>query len=549
MLSSQNPTKTNSWKALNSHQRELSTIQLNSEFKNNPLRYSDLSFQFNDILFDFSKNLVNKDTIALLEELFIECKVRESIMAMFTGEKINETEGRSVLHVALRDFSSSSFKIDGQDIIAPIQKVLKKMKDFSERINSGEWKSYSGQRITDIVNIGIGGSDLGPQMVYDALKPYHTANLKCHFVSNVDGAHIAETLRELNPETTLFIIASKTFTTQETMTNAESAKRWFLKGGGSQIDVAKHFVAVSTNKKQVVEFGIDPNNMFEFWDWVGGRYSLWSSIGLSLTCGLGFENFKELLMGAHEMDLHFKNTSFRSNIPLLMAAIGIWYTNFLGATSEAIIPYDQNMHRFAAYFQQANMESNGKSIDRDGNAIDYSTGPIVWGEPGTNGQHAFFQLLHQGKHLIPIDFIGFKKSHYKDSDHHLKLISNLIAQSEALMKGKSKAEVSKELLSQGLEPKAVEKLVPFKVFDGNKPSTVILGSISDPKTLGSLVAAYEHKIFAQGVIWNIFSFDQWGVELGKALAKTILSELAEAKITEDHDSSTLNLMKSLLSEE
>lgn len=462
---------------------------------------------------------------------------------MMDGQKINETENRAVLHTALRNSDGKEVFVDGKAVNPEVESVLSQMKDFSERLISGEWKGYSGKSIQNIVNIGIGGSDLGPLMVYEALKPFQN-HLKCYFVSNVDGAHVAETLKGLNPEETLFIIASKTFTTQETMTNAHSARDWFLNSSASETDIAKHFVAVSTNEEKVSEFGIDPANMFVFWNWVGGRYSVWSAIGLSLVCGLGFANFKSFLEGASSMDQHFTQKPFHENIPMLMAAIGIWNVNFLGAESEAIIPYDQNMHRFAAYFQQGNMESNGKYIDREGKKVNYATGPIIWGEPGTNGQHAFFQLMHQGTRLIPADFIAFAESHYDLSDHHVKLLSNFLAQTEALMMGKSRNEVEAEMKAKGMSEEEIAKIAPFRVFEGNRPTTSIVGKKSDPFSLGALIAAYEHKIFVQGVVWNIYSFDQWGVELGKQLANTILPLLTNNEKV-DKDASTKGLIEYL----
>jgi len=467
--------------------------------------------------------------------------LKDAIEAMFTGIRINQTEKRSVLHVALRNRSSSPMMADGQDVMPEVNKVLKQMADFSSRLLSGEWKGYTGKAITDIVNIGIGGSDLGPYMVTEALKPY-AKNIRPHFVSNVDGTHIAETLKHLDPETTLFIIASKTFTTQETMTNAESARDWLLQKSGGKADVARHFVAVSTNTAAVTSFGIAPENMFVFWDWVGGRYSLWSSIGLSIVCTIGYENFVQLLEGAHAMDKHFRETPFEKNIPVILALLGVWYNNFFGAASEAILPYDQYMHRFAAYFQQGNMESNGKAVGRDGEPVHYQTGPVIWGEPGTNGQHAFYQLIHQGTKLIPCDFLAPAISQNPIGDHHAKLLSNFFAQTEALMKGKTREEVENELKASGMGKEEIDFQASFRVFDGNRPTNSIMFKQLTPRTLGSLVAMYEHKIFVQGVIWNIFSLDQWGVELGKVLAKKILSELTTDAPVTSHDSSTNGLI-------
>ncbi len=533
MLPKLNPTQTQAWKSLTDHFNSSKHSHLRDMFKADSERFTKFSTVFEGIIWDFSKNRIDNKTLDLLEQLFNECGVAEAVDAQFTGQVINETEKRAVLHTALRNFSNRPVMLDGEDVMPAVKAELKKMKLFSQKLQAGDWKGYTGKSITDIVNIGIGGSDLGPAMMYEALKPYHLSRLNCHFVSNIDEAHIRETLKNLDTETTLFIIASKTFTTQETMTNAMTARKWFLEKAPEQA-IAQHFVAVSTNEEKVSEFGIDTRNMFVFWDWVGGRYSVWSTIGLSLCCGIGYENFEAILQGAFSMDEHFRTESFRKNIPMLMAAIGIWYVNFCGAESEAIIPYQQNLHRFAAYFQQGNMESNGKSVDRNGRPVTYNTGPIVWGEPGTNGQHAFFQLIHQGTRLIPCDFIGFVNSHYPDADHQNKLMANFFAQTEALMKGCSFEEVS-----QGVEDDSLEaRQVPYRIFEGNKPTTSILGNILDPFTLGILVAAYEHKIFVQGVVWNIYSYDQWGVELGKKLANQILPELQQAKSVDAHDVST-----------
>ncbi|WP_421750635.1 glucose-6-phosphate isomerase [Croceimicrobium sp.] len=540
MLKRIDPSQTKAWTQLESKAREMRAKHLNDLFAEDPNRFEKMKREHKDLLFDFSKNLIDQESFALLEALFAECGVKEGIQSMLSGEKINETEDRAVLHTALRNFSDEEILVDGQSVNEDIENVLEQMQDFSDLIISGNWKGYSGKTIKHIVNIGIGGSDLGPLMVYEALKPYHN-HLHCHYVSNVDGAHINETLKDLDPEQTLFIIASKTFTTQETMTNARSAREWFLRSNASENDIAKHFVAVSTNREKVIDFGIDPTNMFVFWDWVGGRYSVWSAIGLSLACGLGYKNFEKFLRGAHSMDRHLAEADFKDNIPMQMAALGIWYVNFLGAESEAIIPYDQNMHRFAAYFQQGNMESNGKYIDRNGEKVSYATGPIIWGEPGTNGQHAFFQLMHQGTRFIPADFIAFAESHYNMGDHHLKLLSNFLAQTEALMVGKTRAEVEAEMTAKGNSEEEIAKIAPYRVFEGNRPTTSILGQKSDPESLGALVAAYEHKIFIQGIVWNIYSFDQWGVELGKALANTILPLLSEGGEI-DKDASTKGLI-------
>jgi len=524
------------------HMREL--------FEEDSTRFEKFQLSFNDILIDYSKNIITEETIELLIELAGEVGLKESIDAMFKGDKINQTEHRSVLHVALRNRTNTPVYVGGKDVMPEINKVLEQMKSFSEQLLSGHWKGFSGKRITDLVNIGIGGSDLGPLMVTEALRPYHTA-IKPHFVSNVDGTHIGETLKNLDPETTLFVIASKTFSTQETMTNAESAKAWFSEKTHGKGEVAKHFVAVSTNTKSVTEFGVAPENMFVFWDWVGGRYSLWSSIGLSIACTIGFENFTQLLQGAHEIDTHFKEQPFEKNIPVILALLGVWYGNFYDAHSEAILPYDQYLHRFAAYFQQGNMESNGKSVDRNGEAVLYQTGPIIWGEPGTNGQHAFYQLIHQGTKLIPCDFIAPAISQNPLGDHHVKLLSNYFAQTEALLLGKTEAIVEAELKKAGMNSEEIKFHLPYRVFSGNKPSNSILFKKLNPHTLGSLIAMYEHKIFVQGVIWNVFSFDQWGVELGKVLAKKILPELTSNDLISSHDSSTnglINYFKRLKSE-
>lgn len=534
-------TTTQAYKYLADHFIDINNKNLKDFFKSDNQRFNKFSIGFNDILVDYSKNRIDEQTVALLIQLAKECRVKEAAEAMFSGEKINVTENRPVLHIALRNRSNAPIYVDGKDVMPDVNKVLQQMKTFSEAIISGEWKGFSGKTITDVVNIGIGGSDLGPVMVTEALRPYKN-HLNMHFVSNVDGTHIAETLKPLNPETTLFLIASKTFTTQETMANAHSARDWFLIGGGNEKDIAKHFAALSTNTKAVAEFGIDTKNMFEFWDWVGGRYSLWSAIGLSIVLSIGFENFTELLTGAHEMDLHFKNTEADQNIPVIMALIGIWYNNFFEAETNAILPYDQYMHRFAAYFQQGDMESNGKHVDRNGEPVDYSTGPIIWGEPGTNGQHAFYQLIHQGTKLIPCDFIAPAQSHNPMGEHHPMLLSNFFAQTEALMNGKTRDEVAAELKASGKSDGEIEKLAPFKEFDGNRPTNSILVKKITPRTLGSLIAMYEHKIFVQGIIWNIYSFDQWGVELGKQLAGKILPELKNNDGVSSHDSSTNGLI-------
>ncbi|PRM16396.1 Glucose-6-phosphate isomerase [Haemophilus influenzae] len=538
-----NPTHTQAWKALEAHKTELSNTTIQDLFKQEKNRFDDYSLTFNNqILVDFSKNNINQTTLSLLRQLAQECALDSAKEAMFTGKKINRTENRAVLHTALRNRANTPVLVDGKDVMPEVNAVLAKMKDFCQRIISGEWKGYTGKAITDVVNIGIGGSDLGPYMVTEALRPYKN-HLNMHFVSNVDGTHIAETLKKVNPETTLFLVASKTFTTQETMTNARSARDWLLKAAKDESAVAKHFAALSTNAKDVEKFGIDTNNMFEFWDWVGGRYSLWSAIGLSIALSIGFENFEALLNGAHEMDKHFRSSPIEQNIPTTLALVGLWNTNFLGAQTEAILPYDQYLHRFAAYFQQGNMESNGKYVDRDGNVINnYQTGPIIWGEPGTNGQHAFYQLIHQGTTLIPCDFIAPAQSHNPLADHHNKLLSNFFAQTEALAFGKTKEEVEAEFIKAGKSLDDVKNIVPFKVFTGNKPTNSILVQKITPFTLGALIAMYEHKIFVQGVIFNIFSFDQWGVELGKQLANRILPELTDSEKISSHDSSTNGLI-------
>ena len=537
-----NPTQTAAWQALQKHFDEMKDVTIADLFAKDGDRFSKFSATFDDqMLVDYSKNRITEETLAKLQDLAKECDLAGAIKSMFSGEKINRTENRAVLHVALRNRSNTPILVDGKDVMPEVNAVLEKMKTFSEAIISGEWKGYTGKAITDVVNIGIGGSDLGPYMVTQALRPYKN-HLNMHFVSNVDGTHIAEVLKKVNPETTLFLVASKTFTTQETMTNAHSARDWFLKAAGDEKHVAKHFAALSTNAKAVGEFGIDTANMFEFWDWVGGRYSLWSAIGLSIVLSIGFDNFVELLSGAHAMDKHFSTTPAEKNLPVLLALIGIWYNNFFGAETEAILPYDQYMHRFAAYFQQGNMESNGKYVDRNGNVVDYQTGPIIWGEPGTNGQHAFYQLIHQGTKMVPCDFIAPAITHNPLSDHHQKLLSNFFAQTEALAFGKSREVVEQEYRDQGKDPATLDYVVPFKVFEGNRPTNSILLREITPFSLGALIALYEHKIFTQGVILNIFTFDQWGVELGKQLANRILPELKDDKEISSHDSSTNGLI-------
>jgi glucose-6-phosphate isomerase len=518
----------------NNHVRDL--------FAQDSQRAGKFTHSVGDIYVDFSKNRVTETTMQLLLDLARECRLGEAINAMFNGEKINQTEGRSVLHTALRNFSKDPVYSEGVDVMPQVKKVLKQMKKFCDDVHSGEWRGYTGKKIKYIVNIGIGGSDLGPLMVTEALRPYWIEDIETYFVSNVDGTHIAETLKKVKPERTLFLVASKTFTTQETMTNAHTARQWFLRKARDEKHIAKHFAALSTNEKEVVQFGIDKKNMFEFWDWVGGRYSLWSAIGLSIALTIGYKNFEQLLKGGHDIDKYFRTTPFERNIPVLMALIGLWYTNFFGAQTEAILPYDQYMHRFAAYFQQGNMESNGKSVDRNGERVTYSTGPIIWGEPGTNGQHAFYQLIHQGTLLIPCDFIAPAQTHNLVGDHHLKLLSNFFAQTEALMNGKTDEEAQQELEKAGMTVEQAAKLLPYKVFSGNRPTNSFLIKKITPFTLGQLIALYEHKIFVQGVIWNIFSFDQWGVELGKQLANRILPELETESNVSAHDSSTNQLI-------
>ncbi len=541
MLPKINPMTTNAWNRLEEYHFEFEGKHIKELFANDTNRFEKYSLRFEDILVDFSKNIVDDEIRNALIELAKECGLKEAVESMFTGQKINATENRAVLHVALRNRSNTPIISDGEDVMPEVNAVLDQMKEFSEKVISGEWKGYSGKPITDIVNIGIGGSDLGPLMVTEALRPYKN-HLNLHFVSNVDGTHIAETLKKVNPETTLFIVASKTFTTQETMTNAISARDWFLKTAGDETFVKYHFVAVSTNATSVSAFGIDTKNMFRFWDWVGGRYSLWSAIGLSIVLGIGYENYIELLEGAHAMDNHFRNADFDKNIPVILALIGIWYNNFYQAETEAILPYDQYMHRFAAYFQQGNMESNGKYVDRNGEQVDYQTGPVIWGEPGTNGQHAFYQLIHQGTKLIPCDFIAPAISQNPVGDHHPKLLANFFAQTEAMMVGKTEEQVKSELVAAGKSEAEIAELLPFKVFLGNIPTNSILVKKVTPRTLGSLIAMYEHKIFVQGIIWNIYSFDQWGVELGKQLANAILPELLNDKPVTGHDASTNGLI-------
>ncbi len=539
-LNNTNPTKTAAWEKLAQHYKNTKDTDLKELFANDSGRGKDFTIQWNDFLFDFSKNRITKETLSLLLELADEVGLKDAISKYFGGEAINQTENRAVLHTALRAKKSDSVKVHGVDVVPEVYEVKEHIKTFTEEIISGKKKGYTGKAFTDVVNIGIGGSDLGPAMVVEALK-YYKNHLKTHFVSNVDGDHVHEVLKELDPETTLFVVVSKTFTTQETLSNATTIKNWFLKHA-TQEDVAKHFAAVSTNTEKIAEFGISADNVFPMWDWVGGRFSLWSAVGITIALAVGYENFDALLMGANAMDDHFENTEFDSNIPVIMALLSIWYNNFHNAETEAIIPYTQYLSRFSAYLQQGIMESNGKSVDRNGNPVDYQTGTIIWGEPGTNAQHAFFQLIHQGTKLIPADFIGYKKSLHGDADHHNKLMANFFAQTEALMNGKTTEEVLSELKGKNLSEEEISALLPFKVFAGNKPTNTFLIDKLTPHSLGALISAYEHKIFVQGVVWNIFSYDQWGVELGKQLATNILKDINDLGIS-DHDSSTLSLLQ------
>ena len=542
-LNTTNPTNTASWKKLQNHFEKLQNASMVTMFKDDDARASQFHIQWNDFLVDYSKNIINQETINLLLELANETQLKDAITKYFEGDTINQTENRAVLHTALRSPASANIKVEGENVIPEIFEVKNKIKNFTNEVVNGVRKGYTEKAFTDVVNIGIGGSDLGPAMVVEALQFYKN-HLNIHFVSNVDGDHVNEVIKKLNPETTLFVIVSKTFTTQETLTNSETIRKWFLQSA-SQEDVAKHFVAVSTNIKKVTEFGINENNVFPMWDWVGGRFSLWSAVGLSISLAVGFDNFDKLLKGANQMDDHFKNESFDKNIPVVLALLSIWYNNFFGAESEALIPYTQYLQKLAPYLQQGIMESNGKSVGRDGKPVNYQTGTIIWGEPGTNSQHAFFQLIHQGTKLIPTDFIGFVKPLYGDKDHHDKLMSNFFAQTEALLNGKTAAQVQAEFDKQGVSPEKAAYLLPFKVFTGNKPTNTLLIQQLTPENLGSLVALYEHKIFVQGIIWNIFSYDQWGVELGKQLATSILNEIEAEKIN-NHDSSTTFLLSHFL---
>lgn len=537
-----NPTTTQAWKELEQHALKMKQVHMKELFAQDPERFKKFAICFTDIVFDFSKNILTQETLKHLLHLAEECRLKQAIEAMFEGDFINKTEHRSVLHTALRNFSGQPVFTAGKNVMDDVHRVQNHMKNFCENVHTAKWLGYTGKKIKYIVNIGIGGSDLGPLMVTEALKPYWKNGIQAYFVSNVDATHITETLKKVTPEETLFLIASKTFTTQETMTNAHTAREWFLKSAGTEAHIAKHFVALSTNETEVVKFGIDKENMFAFWDWVGGRYSLWSAIGLSIALTIGYTNFEELLKGAYAVDEHFHQTEFEKNIPVLMALISIWYINFFGAQTEAILPYDQYMHRFAAYFQQGNMESNGKSVDRNGEPVNYHTGPVIWGEPGTNGQHAFYQLIHQGTLLIPCDFIAPAQTHNPAGNHHQILLSNFFAQTEALMNGKSEETVEEELVAQEKNDEEIASLTPFKIFSGNRPTNSFLVKKITPFSLGELIALYEHKIFVQGIIWNIFSFDQWGVELGKQLANKILPELKDTDIISSHDASTNGLI-------
>ncbi len=535
-------TSSPSWKALADHYRESSWLRMRDLFADDPGRFERFSLQAGNLFLDYSKNRITDKTMKLLLDLAETAHIRQEIRKMFNGEKINVTENRAVLHTALRNRSNEPVMVDGRDVMPDVNRVLEQMRRFSDSVRKGEWKGYTGETITDVVNIGIGGSDLGPVMATEALRHYGSPHLTPHFVSNVDGTHIAETLKPLDPARTLFIVASKTFTTQETLANARTARSWLLEHAGEESAIPRHFVALSTNASEVAAFGIDTTNMFEFWDWVGGRYSLWSAIGLSIAIYIGMDHFEELLAGGYEIDLHFRNAPPDRNMPIIMALLGIWYTNFIGAHSHAVLPYDQYLHRFPAYLQQADMESNGKSVTRMGLRADYATGPIIWGEPGTNGQHAFYQLIHQGTRLVPADFIAPVESLNPVGNHHELLMANFFAQTEALMRGKTEQEARAEMEATGMSRKTIEYLLPHKVFEGNRPTNSILIPKLTPGTLGSLIALYEHKIFVQGTIWNVNSFDQWGVELGKQLATTILPELEADTETSGHDSSTNGLI-------
>jgi glucose-6-phosphate isomerase len=535
-------SNTPAWKALQSHQKTIADTHMRDLFAADPKRFEKFSIFFNDILFDYSKHRITDETLLLLLNLAREMDVQGWTKKMFDGEPINFTENRAALHIALRNRSNRPILVNGKDVMPGVNAVLERMRKFSDAVRNGAWKGYSGKPITDVVNIGIGGSDLGPAMVTEALTDYQRPNIKVHFVSNIDSTQLFEINRYLNPETTLFIIASKTFTTQETMTNARSAREWFMSVAKDESAIERHFIAISTNAEEVIRFGINPAQMFEFWDWVGGRYSLWSAIGLSIAIAIGMNRFEELLLGAHEMDEHFRSAPLEKNLPVIMAVLGIWYNNFFGADTHATIPYDQYLRRLPAYVRQLDMESNGKRVDRDGNPVDYATGPILWGELGSNGQHAFFQLIHQSERLIPADYIAMIENKHPIGEHQTILLANFFAQTEALMRGKNEQEVTAELQAYGLNERQIKQLMPHKIFPGNKPSNSILLNKLDPKTLGSLIAFYEHKVFVQGVIWNINSFDQWGVELGKQLAKVIQPELSGLEPVNSHDSSTNSLI-------
>lgn len=538
-----NPSQTAAWQKIQSHFEKMQATSMKDLFASDLKRAEKFHIQWNDFLVDYSKNIISQDTLDLLLNLANEVELKQAISSYFQGDLINQTENRAVLHTALRAKETANIMVDGVNVMPEVYSVKNKIKNFSNEVISGNKKGFTEKPLTDVVNIGIGGSDLGPAMIVEALQFYKN-HLNVHFVSNVDGDHVNEVIKKLNPETTLFVVVSKTFTTQETLSNAETIRSWFLQSA-SQDDVAKHFVAVSTNIQKVTEFGINPDNIFPMWDWVGGRFSLWSAVGLSVSLAVGFDNFDKLLKGANEMDEHFKNESFDKNIPVILALLSIWYNNFFGAESEALIPYTQYLQKLAPYLQQGIMESNGKSVARDGKPVNYQTGTIIWGEPGTNSQHAFFQLIHQGTKLIPTDFIGFKQSLFGNKDHHDKLMSNFFAQTEALLMGKTEAQVKAEFQKQGISGEKADFLLPFKVFSGNKPTNTILINKLTPESLGVLVAMYEHKIFVQGIIWNIFSYDQWGVELGKQLANSILDEI-ESKELKNHDSSTSFLLKAYL---
>ncbi|MCH2172849.1 glucose-6-phosphate isomerase [Myxococcota bacterium] len=541
-MSTRRIDESDAWRSLNAHRDEVAELHMRDLFRDDPERFERFSLRFRDLLLDYSKNRIVEQTHSLLVDLAREAELPHWIDRMFTGQRINTTEDRAVLHIALRNRSDRPVEVDGADVMPDVRRVLERIQQFSTAIRDGSWTGFTNRRITDVVNLGIGGSDLGPVMVTEALTPYASRDLTTHYVSNVDGTHLVETLHACDPETTLFLIASKTFTTQETMTNARSARRWFLESAHDESHIARHFAAMSTNREAVIEFGIDPDNMFEFWDWVGGRYSLWSAIGTSIALAIGFDRFEELLEGAHAMDEHFRSEPLESNLPVTLALLSIWYGNFLGAETTAILPYDQYLHRFPAYLQQGDMESNGKSVNRDGERVGISTGPIIWGEPGTNGQHAFYQLIHQGTRLVPCDFLAAAQSHNPIGNHHEILLSNFFAQTEALMLGKSEAEVRADLESRGLSGSALEELLPHLVFEGNRPSNSLLFDRLDPFTLGMLIALYEHKIFSQGVIWGVNSFDQWGVELGKQLAQSIQGELNDSGPVTSHDASTNGLI-------